>query len=267
VPDARAAARQVAALVLAPVQPGSVRTAILLLSTFLASGVEMVEALTIVLAAGIVRGWRASLSGAAAAALALAVLVVAFYPALRQVPLNPLRLCIGLLLVLVGLQWLRKAILRASGRRALHDEEKAFAETRAQAEAAVPVERAGLDWPGFTLSFQGVFLEGLEVAVIVLTFGSGQGRIVLAALGALAALVVVVVIGMVLRSPLARVPENALKFAVGIMLTSYGVFWAGEGAHVHWPGSDTALLMLLAVVAAVSLALVARLRRSGAVLS
>src|SRR5579871_4986057 len=194
------------------------RTAILLLSTFLASGVEMVEALTIVLAAGIVRGWRSSLTGATAALLALAALVGAFYPVLTRIPLNALRLGIGLLLVLVGLQWLRKAILRASGLKALHDEEATFAETRAEAEAAAGLERAGLDWPGFTLSFQGVFLEGLEVAVIVLTFGSGQGRILLAAIGALAAFAVVVGVGAVLRAPLTQVPENLLKLTVGIML-------------------------------------------------
>ncbi len=242
-------------------------TAILLASTFLASGVEMVEALTIVLAAGIVRGWRSSLTGAAAATLVLAVLVGAFYPVLRRVPLDAFRLVIGLLLLVVGLQWLRKAILRASGRKALHDEGKIFAETRAEAAAAAPLLRGGLDWPGFSLSFQGVFLEGLEVAVIVVTFGSGQGRILLASLGAVIALVVVVGLGVVLRSPLTQVPENALKFAVGIMLTAYGVFWAGEGAHLHWPGSDAALLGLLALVGAVSFGLVAQLRRSAATIS
>jgi len=239
-----------------------VNTAILLLSIFLASGVEMVEALTIVLAAGVVRGWRSSLSGAAVATLALAVLVGAFYPVLKQVPIDALRLGIGLLLVVVGLQWLRKAILRASGLKALHDEDKIFAETRNEAATAAQVMRAGLDWPGFTLSFQGVFLEGLEVAIIVLTFGSGQGRIVLASIGALAALAVVVTVGLVLRSPLSQVPENTLKFAVGIMLTSYGVFWAVEGTGAHWPGSDAALLVLLAAVTAVSGLLVARLRRT-----
>ena len=237
-------------------------TAILLLSTFLASGVEMVEALTIVLAAGVVRGWHSSLAGAGAASCALAALVGAFYPALTHIPLNALRLCIGVLLILLGAQWLRKAILRASGLKALHDEAEAFAKTRAQAEAAISLERAGLDWPGFTLSFQGVFLEGLEVAIIVLTFGSGQGRILLAAIGALAAFSAVVGLGLLLRAPLTRIPENVLKFAVGIMLTSYGIFWTGEGAGAHWPGSDAALLVLLGLVAAGSLLVVARLRRA-----
>src|SRR6476469_6009435 len=151
----------------------------------------MVEALTIVLAAGLTRGWRSSLTGVGAAALALAVVVAALGPALTLVPIDALRLVVGGLLLVFGLQWLRKAILRASGYKALHDEDAIFARELREAETAAHEERAGLDWYGFTLSFKGVFLEGLEVAFIVLTFGTSQGSIPLAALGALLALVLV----------------------------------------------------------------------------
>src|SRR5690242_8878869 len=181
----------------------------------------MVEALTIVLAAGLARGWRSSLAGVGAATLALAIVVAALGPALTVVPLSALRLVVGALLLTFGLQWLRKAILRASGYKALHDEDAIFAQELAHAEDAARVERAGLDWYGFTLSFKGVFLEGMEVAFIVLTFGSTQGSIPLAAVGAAAALVLVAGVGIAIRAPLARVPENTMKFAVGVMLTTF----------------------------------------------
>src|SRR5207245_2023565 len=190
--------------------------AFLVLAAFLASAVEMVEALTIVLASGITRGWRSSLVGVGAAVLALAVIVAALGPALTIVPLKALRLVVGALLLAFGLQWLRKAILRASGYKALHDEQEAFAQELEAARLAGRDERAGLDWYGFTLSFKGVLLEGLEVAFIVLTFGSTQGSIPLAALGAGAAVVLVATVGVLVRAPLARVPETAMKFAVGI---------------------------------------------------
>jgi uncharacterized membrane protein len=221
----------------------------------------MVEALTIVLAAGVSRDWRSSLAGVGAATLALAVVVAALGPALTVVPLNALRLVVGALLLVFGLQWLRKAVLRASGFKALHDEHAIFARELAEAEAAAHVERAGLDWYGFTLSFKGVFLEGLEVAFIVLTFGSTQGSIPLAAVGAAAALVLVAGVGVAVRAPLARVPENSMKFAVGIMLTTFGIFWSAEGAGADWPGSDAALLGVLVFVCASSALLVALLRR------
>ncbi len=235
--------------------------ALLVLSAFLASAVEMVEALTIVLAAGLTRGWRSSLSGVAAATLALAVVVAALGPALTVVPLDDLRLVVGALLLVFGLQWLRKAILRASGFKALHDEHAIFARELREAETAPREERAGLDWYGFTLSFKGVFLEGLEVAFIVLTFGSTQGSIPLAALGAAAAIVLVAGVGAAARAPLARVPENTMKFAVGVMLTTFGVFWSAEGAGAHWPGGDVAILAVLAGVILWSALLVALLRR------
>jgi uncharacterized membrane protein len=238
-----------------------VTAAFLVASAFLASGVEFVEALTIVLASGITRGWRSSLAGLAAATVALAAIVAALGPALTLVPIDVLRLVVGGLLLAFGLQWLRKAILRASGYKALHDEDAIFARETADARDAAREERAGLDWYGFTLSFNGVLLEGLEVAFIVLTFGSTQGSIGLAALGAGIALVLVAVVGVLVRAPLARVPENTMKFAVGVMLTTFGTFWATEGAGAHWPGDDAALPVVLAFVVALSFAAVAMLRR------
>jgi uncharacterized membrane protein len=238
-----------------------VSAVLLVLSAFLASAVEMVEALTIVLAAGLTRGWRSSLTGVAAATVALAAVVAALGPALTVVPLNALRLVVGALLLVFGLQWLRKAILRASGFKALHDEDAIFARELREAESVPREERAGLDWYGFTLSFKGVFLEGLEVAFIVLTFGSTQGSIPLAAVGAAAAIVLVAGAGVAARAPLARVPENTMKFAVGIMLTTFGVFWSAEGAGAHWPGGDAAILAVLAGVLLWSAFLVAVLRR------
>jgi uncharacterized membrane protein len=233
----------------------------LVLSAFLASAVEMVEALTIVLASGVARGWRSSLTGMGAAVLALAVIVAALGPALTVIPINALRLVVGGLLLTFGLQWLRKAILRASGFKALHDEDEIFSRELAEAKTAAPLLRGGLDWYGFTLSFKGVLLEGLEVAFIVLTFGSTQGSIPLAAAGAAAALVLVAGVGIAVRAPLARVPENTLKFAVGVMLTTFGIFWSTEGAGGSWPGSDAALFGVLAFVIALSALSVAVLRR------
>jgi uncharacterized membrane protein len=233
----------------------------LVASAFLASAVEFVEALTIVLAAGVSRGWRSALAGLGAATLALAVIVAALGPALTRIPINALRLVVGGLLLTFGLQWLRKAILRASGFKALHDEEAIFAQELADARAAGGETRAGLDWYGFTLAFKGVLLEGLEVAFIVITFGSTQGRIGLAALGAGAALVLVLVVGVLVRAPLARVPENTMKFAVGAMLTTFGIFWSAEGAGADWPGTDAALPVILAFVLLLSFGAVATLRR------
>jgi uncharacterized membrane protein len=207
------------------------------------------------------RGWRSALAGLGAATLALAVIVAALGPALTRIPINALRLVVGGLLLTFGLQWLRKAILRASGFKALHDEEAIFAKEIADARAAGGETRAGLDWYGFTLAFKGVLLEGLEVAFIVITFGSTQGSIGLAALGAGAALVLVLVVGVLVRAPLARVPENTMKFAVGAMLTTFGIFWSAEGAGADWPGTDAALPVILAFVLLLSFGAVATLRR------
>src|SRR3954447_10025010 len=185
----------------------------LFLSAFLASAVEMVEALTIVLAVGVTRGWRSTLVGVGAAVLALAVLVSALGASVESIPINDLRLLVGGLLLVFGLGWLRKAILRSSGYKPLHDEDEAFKRERAEAEAAGDERRAGLDWYSFTIAFKGVLLEGLEVVFIVISFGSAQGRLDVAIVGAVAALVVVVVAGVLARGPLQRVPENTIKFA------------------------------------------------------
>jgi len=233
----------------------------LLLASFLASTVEMVEALTIVLAAGVSRGWRSSLIGVGAAVVALAVIVLILGPALTQIPFGVLRLVVGALLLLFGLQWLRKAILRASGYKALHDESAIYQRELSKAQTQGMVLRAGLDWYAFTLCFKGVLLEGLEVAFIVITFGAGSKQVGLAALGAAIALVLVLGIGFAVHQPLSRVPENTLKFAVGLMLTSFGTFWATEGLGVNWPASDAAILALVAVYLLISFAYIGVLRR------
>jgi uncharacterized membrane protein len=230
--------------------------AVLFLAAFLASAVEMVEALTIVLAVGLARGWRSTLRGVGAALLVLVAVVAVLGPALTLMPLNALRLLVGGLLLVFGLQWLRKAILRASGHKAFHDEEAIFAEETGRARTAGSELRHGIDWYAFTLSFKGVLLEGLEVAFIVITIGSSQRRIPLAAAAAGAALLAVAGVGLLVRAPLSRVPENTLKFAVGILLTSFGTFWGGEGAGVSWPGGDLALLGVVGFLTCSSLVLV-----------
>jgi uncharacterized membrane protein len=233
---------------------------LLFLATFIASAVEAVEALTIVLAVGIVRGWRSTLTGVGAASLVLAAVIVALGPALQNIPIETLRFVVGALLLAFGLQWLRKAVLRASGYKPLHDEAAAFSREREEAGAVSPVAR-GMDWYSFTVSFKGVLLEGLEVAFIVVSFGATQGRLGLAAGAAAAAAVLVIVAGFVVRGPLARVPENTLKFVVGVMLTSFGIFWGGEGAGVEWPGGDFAILAVIAFVGLISFGLTRDLRR------
>ena len=235
----------------------------LAISVFLACAVEAVEALTIVLAVGITRSWRWSLTGVAAATLALAVIVAALGPALTALPINVLRVVVGALLLVFGLQWLRKAVLRAAGLKAIHDEAKAFAaETDAARSAALAGE--GFDGYAFTIAFKGVLLEGLEVAFIVLTFGANQHDIGLAAIAAGVAIAAVIAAGVAVRSPLARVPENAMKFCVGVMLTSFGVFWGAEGAGASWPGGDAALAVIIPGVLLASLGLVQWLRRASA---
>jgi uncharacterized membrane protein len=235
----------------------------LFLAVFLACVVEAVEALTIVLAAGTSRDWRSAITGVVAGVAVLAVIVAGLGPALTAVPLEGLRLVVGGLLLIFGLQWLRKAILRASGLKALHDEDAIFRTELASARAAAAGGRGLVaDWYSFTLSFKGVVLEGLEVAFIALTFGANQQNLPLAAAAALAAVLVVTIAGVAVRAPLARVPENTMKFVVGIMLTSFGIFWGAEGAGAVWPGADAALLAVVPVVALFALALVAVLRRS-----
>jgi uncharacterized membrane protein len=234
----------------------------LVVTVFVACAVEAVEALTIVLAAGLTRGWRSTFQGMGAALAVLAAVVAVAGPALTLIPLTPLRLIVGALLSVFGLQWLRKAILRASGYKDLHDEEGIYARQVAAARAAAGGRRGWVnDWYAFTLSFKGVLLEGLEVVFIAITFGASQNNVGLAALSAAAAVVVVAIVGVVVHAPLSRVPENTLKFAVGVMLTSFGIFWGAEGAGVSWPGNDAALLVLVPVVVLVALGYTALLRR------
>ncbi len=233
----------------------------LALSVFLACAVEAVEALTIVLAVGVTRSWRSALTGVGAGVVVLAVATAALGPALTALPLNALRVAVGGLLLVFGLQWLRKAILRASGLKALHDEEALFGEGMAAARDAGAVG-PGLDPYAFTVAFKGVVLEGLEVIFIVLTFGANQHDIGLAAAAAFAAVLVVTLAGAAIHAPLARVPENTMKFCVGVMLTSFGTFWGGEGAGAHWPGGDGALLVLIPATLALALGFVTLLRRS-----
>jgi uncharacterized membrane protein len=234
----------------------------LILTVFVACAVEATEALTIVLASGLTREWRSTFQGMAVALVVLAVVVVAVGPALTLVPLAGLRLVVGALLAIFGVQWLRKAILRATGYKSLHDEASAYLREVAAAKAATVTSRRGVrDWYAFTLSFKGVLLEGLEVVFIVITFGDSQRNLGAAVIGAAAAVIVITVTGIAVRAPLARVPENAMKFAVGIMLTSFGVFWGAEGAGASWPGNDASLLGLIPAVALVSLGYTALLRR------
>jgi uncharacterized membrane protein len=236
-------------------------TVVLFLAVFAASAVEAVEALTIVLAVGVVRGWRSTLMGVAGAAVVLAAIIAALGPALQHIPINTLRLVVGALLLAFGMQWLRKAILRASGYVPLHDEAAAFTREREQAGAAGETAPAQMDWYSFTVAFKGVLLEGLEVAFIVVTFGSTEGHLGLAVAAAAAAAVLVVAVGLLVRGPLERVPENSLKFVVGVLLTGFGTFWGAEGAGVDWPGSDAAVLGVIGFVALVSFVATRQLRR------
>lgn len=238
-------------------------TVVLVLAVFGASAVEMVEALTIVVAAGVTRGWRSALEGAAAAAVVLAVIVIAVgVPLVRYVPIDALRVVVGALLLVLGLSWLRKAILRGAGYKALHDEDAIYASTAAELaeDPQHPSPPSGRDGLAFTVAFKGVFLEGMEVVLIVVSLGASQHRLGLAAAAAGAAAVLVAVVGAVVAKQLSQVPENTIKTIVGIMLTSFGLFWVGEGAGVHWPGSDAAILALVALFAAVTFATTTWLR-------
>jgi uncharacterized membrane protein len=216
----------------------------LALSVFLACTVEAVEALTIVLAVGTTRSWSSAMRGVGAAVLALAVIVAALGPALSALPIGVLRVIVGGLLLIFGLQWLRKAILRSAGLKAKHDELESYKQ-ETQAARAAGGRHASFDGYAFTIAFKGVLLEGLEVAFIVLTFGANQHRVALAAAAAGLAVLLVTVAGVAARAPLARVPENTMKFAVGVMLSSFGMFWGAEGAGASWPGGDAALLAII----------------------
>jgi len=215
-------------------------------ASFVASTVEVVEAFTIVLAVGTTRGWRPALSGTFAALVVLGLIVLALGPVLDRFPIHLLQIFVGILLLLFGLGWLRKAILRAAGVLALHDEAAAFSKQTGALATQEGSENA-LRWIAGIASFKAVLLEGLEVVFIVIAVGAGQGLLWEAALGALAACLLVLLIGLVVHKPLSQVPENTLKFGVGVMLSSFGVFWTGEGLGADWPGADLALFGLAAI--------------------
>lgn len=234
----------------------------LFVSVFIACVVEAVEATTIVLAAGTARDWRSAFSGVISGLVVLGAIIAIAGSTISRLPLSFLRIIVGGLLLVFGVQWLRKAILRGGGYKALHDEERIFQEKLSVARSAQRVSRTGVkDWYAFTLSFKGVLLEGLEVAFIVLTFGTIQHRVGLASIAAASAVVIVAGAGFAVHKPLSKVPENAMKFTVGVLLTSFGIFWGAEGSGATWPGDNVALLYLIPFVALVSLLLVFLLRR------
>jgi uncharacterized membrane protein len=216
-------------------------------AAFLASVVEVVEAFTIVLVVATIRGWKPAVFGTGAALAVLGAIVLILGPLLDRVPLNVLQLLIGVLLLLFGIGWLRKAALRAGGVIPLHDENAIFARETAELTAEVKRRRTSLDWIAGIAAFKAVLLEGLEVVFIVIAVGAGRGLLWPASLGALAACVLVLAIGSIAHHPLSRVPENSLKFGVGVMLSAFGVFWTGEGLGVAWPGHDLALLAFAAL--------------------
>lgn len=231
-----------------------------MLAAFLASLVEFIEALTVVLAVGAVRGWRGALGGSGLALLVLLALIAILGPALTQIPLQAVQLGVGTLLLLFGLRWLRKAMLRAVGTIPLHDEAAAYAEQR---QSLMRFARTGPGWDrlAVTTAFKITMLEGIEVVFIVVAIGAaGRGLLVPASLGALAALAVVVLLGLLLHRPVASIPENALKLTVGVLLSAFGTFWVGEGMDLGWPAADWSLLGLIAGYAAAALLIVTRCR-------
>ncbi len=230
-------------------------------ASFLASLVEAVEALTIVLAVGTVRGWRPAGLGATAGLLTLVLIVVALGPLLERVPFHFLQLAIGVLLLLFGMRWLRKSILRSAGVIPLHDEASIFATEKAELREQACHHEARLDWFAALASFKAVLLEGLEVVFIVIAVSTGRGLLIPASVGALAACFLIAGIGFVVHRPLARVPENTLKFFVGVMLAAFGVFWTGEGLGVIWPGADLAIAVFAALFLGVGRAGVILARR------
>ena len=232
-------------------------------ASFLGSLVEFVEALTIVLAVGTVRGWRPALVGTGAGIAVLIIVVAAAGPALGLIPLFVLQIVVGALLLLFGLRWLRKAVLRAAGFIALHDEIKVYAqatEIMAAAERS-PATHPWWDAVAVAATFKAMLLEGLEVVFIVLAVGAAGNMLVPASAGAAIAGVLVLLAGVALHRPLSRVPENMLKWAVGVLLTAFGVFWIGEGLGVHWPGEDLSILAIASALLIASLAFVALARR------
>jgi Ca2+/H+ antiporter, TMEM165/GDT1 family len=231
-------------------------------SAFLASLVEVVEAFTIVLAVGTLRGWRPAAFGTVGALAVLGGLLVLLGPLLDRVPLHLLQLFIGILLLLFGMGWLRKAILRAAGIIPLHDEDAIFASEAAQLAESADRQRTSLEWIAGLTAFKAVLLEGIEVVFIVIAVGAGRGLLWPAGLGAFAACLVILTIGVAIHRPLARVPENTLKFGVGVMLSAFGVFWTGEGLGIDWPGQDIALLAFAVLFLSVGITTASMLRGS-----
>ncbi|MEV0349997.1 hypothetical protein AB0H88_29830 [Nonomuraea sp. NPDC050680] len=239
-------------------------------AVLLASIVEMVEALTIVMAMGVTRSWRSTLAGVAAALVALAAFTaLAGYALATWLPKAALQLAIGVLLLIFGLQWLRKAILRSSGRKAMHDEDQIFADEVAAAESAGAVTAKGLDWFSFMISFKGVFLEGVEVVFIVITFGLSAGNMPVAIGAAVIGVLLVLAVGIAVRGPLSKVPENTMKYGVGLLLAAFGTFWSIQGLGIftgshqslEWPGADLAIPMLVVAWFGLSRLMVHALRR------
>lgn len=235
---------------------------VLITAVFIASAVEMVEALTIVLAVGVTRGWRSSLEGVVAAILVLSAIVVALGPALvHYVPIDLLRALVGGVLLIFGLQWMRKAVLRASGLKGKRDEDAIYGKT--VAELSSGKVNKGRDAQGFAVAFKGVFIEGLEVVIIVITLGSSAHNLTVAVMSALGAAMVVALTGLAVSKQLSGVPENAMKLAVGIMLVSFGTFWGGEGLGLSWPGNDLMIPLLVCIYGGVTYLMVKVLSNLG----
>ncbi len=233
-------------------------------AAFLGSFVEIVEAFTIVLAASSLRGWRPALIGTVAGLALLVALVAALGPLFTLIPLHPLQIVVGLMLLLFGMRWLRKAILRSAGFIALHDEDKAFAKETGALRAEADAHRRSAEIIAGLAAFKGVVLEGVEVVFIVIAVGANNGLLIPASLGAVAAAVIVLAIGLAVHKPLSKIPENALKLAVGVMLSAFGTFWTGEGLGFDWPGADFIILALAAGFLALALAASAKLRARNA---
>jgi Ca2+/H+ antiporter, TMEM165/GDT1 family len=225
-------------------------------AAFLGALVEVVEAFTIVLAVSLVRGWRPALLGTLAGLAALAIMVVALGPILGLIPLRALQFVVGALLLLFGLRWLRKAILRSIGVIALHDEEAAFVTHTRELSAAEQLRSDSRDWIAGLAAFKAVLIEGIEVVFIVIAVGAGDGMLWPASLGALSAAVLVLAVGALMHKPLSQVPENALKFVVGVMLSAFGLFWVGEGLGVNWPGDDLSILAFVVLFLGIAGALI-----------
>jgi Ca2+/H+ antiporter, TMEM165/GDT1 family len=233
-----------------------------IVAAFLASLVECVEALTVVLAVGSVRGWRSALTGAVAALALLGALIAVLGRQLSRIPLHLIQTGVGAMILLFGLRWLRKAILRAAGRIPMHDEPAVFRENRAAMQHALSEKRGALDRIAFAATFHITMLEGTEVVFIVIALGAGSAGLLLPAImGAVGALITVSTLGVALHRPLSRVPENTLKFAVGVLLSGFGTFWIGEGAGLWWPGGDVAIPALVAGYLGIACALVPACRQ------